>query len=393
MALKRTERRQPPQSQSRRGCGELLRTPPPSPSPPPPPPLLPKHPPPEPRSRGSRRLQLVRRVAAATAAFAGNAACVEGLIVAARACAAEELERQRQHTTAGASGSGGKASTGITAVPATETAPPPSTTSPAQTAVTREGRTGTASAASISQEAAAAAPTHASDRAALVSRLYTFAESTAMVMYADMKAWVESEYSGDWAAVAAAAEGGSAKAQYVMSLAAPHISVEERIGLMARATEQPGVNLAHTLAKIASSIEEPVEPALRYLEKPSVFFCGPLFFNSFLSKGGEKLFIRRGARAVGGRSYVVSLALFPPRHVLLARGRTERGLAAAWLRGTTHGHANQDDAVGPKIRRRGEEPLLRRRRPQPHVTTVPFQSSSSSTVVGATLRRRRRRRW
>jgi TPR repeat protein len=167
------------------------------------------------------------------AALAGSHACLEGLIVAALAVATEEVERARQPTAAGATGSGGKAST---AVPATETAPPPSTSS-AQTSATREGRTGTASAASVSQEAAAAAPTHASDRAALVSRLCTFATSTAMVMYTDMKAWFASEFSGDWAAIAAAAEGGDTKAQLVMGRA-PHISEEERVVWWQRAIDQ-----------------------------------------------------------------------------------------------------------------------------------------------------------
>jgi TPR repeat protein len=207
--------------------------------------------------KGVAQTAALAAVAAATAAFDGSAACCEGLIVAARAAAAEELEQERQPTAAGASGSGGgKTSTGITAVPATDTAPPPSSTSSAQTVVTREGRAAAATAAVVSEEATTAPP-HASDRAALVSRLCTFAESTAIVMYTGMKAWVESKFSGDWAAVAAVAEGGNAKAQYFMAVLAPQISKDERTGWMASATDQdcPEVILAHTLATIASSFE------------------------------------------------------------------------------------------------------------------------------------------
>jgi TPR repeat protein len=169
-------------------------------------------------------------VASATTAFAGDTAICERLSAAVRAGAAEELEWQRQQTAAGASGSGGKASTGITAVPATETAPPPSTS--AQTAATKEERTA-AAAATVSEEAMAA-PTHASDRDALVSRLDAFAQSAMTSVHADLESWVASEFSGDWAAVAAAAEGGDAKAQFAMSLA-PQLSAEERRVWMQRA--------------------------------------------------------------------------------------------------------------------------------------------------------------
>jgi hypothetical protein len=99
--------------------------------------------------------------------------------------------------------------------------PPPSP----QTAAPKEECTA-AAAAAVSEEAAAAL-THVSDRAALVNRLFTFADNTVDIIRDDMESWVASEFSGDWAAVAAAAEGGDAKAQDALGVA-PHISAEER---------------------------------------------------------------------------------------------------------------------------------------------------------------------
>jgi hypothetical protein len=143
------------------------------------------------------------------------------------------VEQEREPTAAGASGAGrGKSSTGTAAVPATETAPQPTAHSAQPAATMEEERTADASAA-VSDEATAFPP-HASDRAALVNRLRTFADNTSDGMIADIEAWAESEFSGDWAAVAAAAEGGNVKAQYFMGLA-PHISYEESCGWMQRA--------------------------------------------------------------------------------------------------------------------------------------------------------------
>jgi TPR repeat protein len=67
--------------------------------------------------------------------------------------------------------------------------------------------------------------------------LCTFAEISADGMSDGIVSWVASEFSGDWAAVAAAAEGGNAKAKYAMGLA-PHISYEESCGWMQRAINQ-----------------------------------------------------------------------------------------------------------------------------------------------------------
>jgi TPR repeat protein len=178
-------------------------------------------------------------VAAATAATTGAAAAFERCIEAARAAAAEGLEQERRQTAAGASGSrGNNAATDTAAEPATETAPPLSPPS-AQTAAIKEERTAAAT-AGVSEEATAA-PTHASDRAALLHRLKMFAEDTVVDMTEDIESWVASEFSGDWAAVAAAAEGGNGKAQFAMGSActcARHISREQKCGWIQRVMDQ-----------------------------------------------------------------------------------------------------------------------------------------------------------
>jgi hypothetical protein len=128
-------------------------------------------------------------------------------------------------------------------------------------------------------EATAALP-HASDRAALVNRLQTFAENAKMGMRGDIRSWVASVFSGDWAAVAAAAEGGDAEAQHVMALA-PRISDEERSDWIDRAMVQGnldahlhfGVNIVAVAGSLqlggVSQLGSYTDQAMRLLKLPA----------------------------------------------------------------------------------------------------------------------------
>jgi hypothetical protein len=86
-------------------------------------------------------------------------------------------------------------------------------------------------------EEATAAATHAPDRGMLFDKLHTFAKSAKQVIYEDIVYWVASEFSGNLAAVAAAAEGGDARAQFTMCFATS-ISAEERADWLGRAKGQ-----------------------------------------------------------------------------------------------------------------------------------------------------------
>jgi hypothetical protein len=103
------------------------------------------------------------------------------------------------------------------------------------------------------EEAMAAPPPHASDRAALIDRLLTFADSARDAICGDIHSWVESEFSGDWAAVAAAAEGGDAKATFAM-LNAPHLSREEKGEIMLKLCPDQCLDCA--LSMLLGSSEE-----------------------------------------------------------------------------------------------------------------------------------------
>jgi hypothetical protein len=91
----------------------------------------------------------------------------------------------------------------------------------------------------------------------LANKLKAFAENAMTSMYADMISWVESEFSGDWAAVAAAAEGGNAKAQLALGFA-PHLPVEEGGAWVKRAMDQghPGACLYMGAGLVAALPEE-----------------------------------------------------------------------------------------------------------------------------------------
>jgi hypothetical protein len=85
----------------------------------------------------------------------------------------------------------------------------------------------------------------------LLSRLESFVDKAAEHIYHDTRSWVESEHSGDWDVVAAAAEGGDAKALIAMA-SAVHLSVEERTSWVAKLREQ-GDNLYGALAVVRGS--------------------------------------------------------------------------------------------------------------------------------------------
>jgi TPR repeat protein len=86
-------------------------------------------------------------------------------------------------------------------------------------------------------EGATAAATNAPDRDTLVKKLNTFADNAAEVKYDETVSWVESEFSGDFAALTAAAEGGDAKAQFAVAFSSS-ISGEEQEEWLVRATDQ-----------------------------------------------------------------------------------------------------------------------------------------------------------
>jgi hypothetical protein len=184
----------------------------------------------------------VAAVAAAKAAEAGESASCDVLEGVARA--ARGLKPRQ--TAAGASGSGsgsgggggGGGGTPTTAEPAAATRVTPSP----QAATTKE-RTSTARAAAAADEVAktegaTAAATYAPDRDTLVKKLHTFATSAMSVVTHDIISWIVSEFSGDFAVlVAAAAEGGDAKAQLAMWFAT-NISFEEKRDWLQRAMGQ-----------------------------------------------------------------------------------------------------------------------------------------------------------
>jgi hypothetical protein len=140
-------------------------------------------------------------------------------VPAAAAAAARVLNDPRRRTMAGGSGKKargrankankkGEAATPSPAPPPPPPPPPPPAAAPSSSDEPPEQQV------PQPDEATAALP-HASDRAALVNRLQTFAENAKMGMRGDIRSWVASVFSGDWAAVAAAAEGGDAEAQHL----------------------------------------------------------------------------------------------------------------------------------------------------------------------------------
>jgi hypothetical protein len=63
----------------------------------------------------------------------------------------------------------------------------------------------------------------------LVKKLHTFAESARAVIYDGITSWAESEFPGDFAALAAEAKGGDARAQFAL-LFASTVSAEATEG-------------------------------------------------------------------------------------------------------------------------------------------------------------------
>jgi hypothetical protein len=172
-------------------------------------------------------------VAAAKAAEAGRYAAFDKLDAVGRAAAG----LKPRATSEGASGSG---SGGIptSAEPTAEQTPPPFTPR-TQTVRTEERAPPPTGAREASAAAAAttAAATRAPDRDTLIKKLHTFAADASEVMYDDITSWFASEFSGDFTALAAAAEGGDMKAQFALGLSSS-ISAEERVDWLGRAVGQ-----------------------------------------------------------------------------------------------------------------------------------------------------------
>jgi hypothetical protein len=240
-------------------------------------------------------------VTAAKTAEARKLASLDTLDALARV--ARGLKPRQSAEGASGSGSGGDGGGGGTPTPAepaatemkTERAPLRVTPSP-QTATTKEVRSTArdaataAAAAAVSEEAAGvaadeiakteegamAAATHAPDRDTLVKRLYTFARNARAVILDDIASWDECELSGDWAAVAAAAEGGDAKAQLAMWFAT-NISNKKKLDWMVRAMDQgyldallhSGFMLVMNACSEAEQLEGAKERAMRDLKMPA----------------------------------------------------------------------------------------------------------------------------
>jgi hypothetical protein len=142
-------------------------------------------------------------------------------------------------TSEGASGSG---SGGIpTSVEPTVEQTPPPFTPWTQTVTTERVPPPTGREASSAAAAATAAPTHAPDRDTLIRKLHTFVDNATDAIHDDITSWAESEFSGDFTALTAAAEGGDAKAQFAMGFTS-NISGEEQVDWMGRALDQGGID-------------------------------------------------------------------------------------------------------------------------------------------------------
>ena len=179
---------------------------------------------------------------AAKAAEAAESAAFDALDAVARA--AHGLKPRR--TAEGASGSGGSGGgsggTPTTAEPPTvemktERAPPRVIPLP-QSAVSEEAAGVAADDAAKSREGGTAAATYAPDRDTLVEKLHTFATSATAGIIDETVSWAGSEFPGDFAALAAAAEGGEAKAQLAMGITS-NLSAKERAPWLFRAMDTP----------------------------------------------------------------------------------------------------------------------------------------------------------
>jgi TPR repeat protein len=130
-------------------------------------------------------------------------------------------------------------------------------------------------------EEATAALACASDRVKLTNRLHAFAAKAGKGLRDDAKSWVASEFSGDFGAVAAAADRGDGRAQFALaciSLIAPHIcGAKEGSRWFDRALEQgydnallySGLRCVESILKKVSRQAELIEAAVLKLKVPA----------------------------------------------------------------------------------------------------------------------------
>jgi hypothetical protein len=192
----------------------------------------------------------------------GHASAVPG----AAAAAAHVLNDPRRRTMAGGSGKKTRGRASKANKKKGEAAKPPPPPPPPPAAVPSSSSDEPPEQQVPRPEEATAAPSHASDRVALVNRLCTFAQNTKDVLHSDVLSWVASELSecsGVWAALAAAAEGGDAKAKYIMGFS-PHISAEETGDWAQRALDQGHLDAHLHFGVIVQLYRRAAYPNLRF---------------------------------------------------------------------------------------------------------------------------------
>ena len=173
-------------------------------------------------------------------AFSESFSSCETHVQAARLLAAKKLEEIRhERAAAGASGASVDSDAEPTAGKLAESSSLPQTTTATRTTMERSTSSAPAAAAAGVEESASTRRA-SSGRVVLLQRLVTFAKDNCITIRNETFSWVKSEFSGDWAAVAAAAEGGDAKAHVAMSHPASGSLCDAKTaaGWMCRAMDQ-----------------------------------------------------------------------------------------------------------------------------------------------------------